>query len=84
MKIITSPQGIIEEKGTASVRAPYKVRVSMLALDVFLGNLMTLTAVLVLLKIKNVIMWDWGTVLSPVCVVLLMKGFLILLNHAFQ
>jgi hypothetical protein len=56
----------------------------MLALDVFLGNLMTLTAVLVLLKIKNVITWDWGTVLSPVCVVLLMKGFLILLNHAFQ
>jgi vacuolar-type H+-ATPase subunit I/STV1 len=54
----------------------------MSALDVLFGNLMTLAAVLVLLKVKKVITWDWGIVLSPLGIVIIMKGFLLLLSGA--
>jgi hypothetical protein len=60
------------------------VRISMLAPDVLFNNLMIFAAVLVFLKIKKFITWDWGLVLAPLVVALLIKGYLIFLNRAAQ
>ena len=56
----------------------------MLAPDVLFNNLMIFAAVLVFLKIKKFITWDWGLVLAPLVVALLIKGYLIFLNRAVQ
>jgi len=50
--------------------------------DVFFNAWMTLAAVLVFLKIKKLITWDWGFVLAPVVVAFLIKGYFIFLNRA--
>jgi hypothetical protein len=56
----------------------------MSTLDLLFNNLMILAAVLVLLKIKKYITWDWGIVLAPLVVAFLIKGYLIFLNRALQ
>jgi hypothetical protein len=45
----------------------------MLTFDVFFNAWMILAAVLVFLKIKKLVKWDWGIVLAPLIVVVLMK-----------
>jgi uncharacterized membrane protein len=57
------------------------VRVSMLAFDIIFTTLMTLAAVLVFLKIKKLITWDWSIVLAPAVVAFLMKAYLIFVNR---
>lgn len=57
------------------------MRVSMSAFDMFFNIWMTLAAVLVFLKLKKLITWDWAIVLAPVCVAVLVKGYFILFNH---
>ena len=54
----------------------------MSAFDMFFNTWMTLAAVLVFLKLKKLITWDWGIVLAPACVAVLVKGYLIFFNHA--
>ena len=58
------------------------MRVFMSMFDVFFNAWMTLAAVLVFLKIKKLITWDWGFVLAPVVVAFLIKGYLIFVNRA--
>jgi len=53
----------------------------MSAFDVFFNTWMILAAVLVFLKIKKLIMWDWGFVLAPVVVGFLIKGYFIFVNR---
>jgi len=50
--------------------------------DVIFNAWMTLAAVLVFLKVKKLITWDWGIVLAPVVVAFIVKGYLILFNRA--
>ncbi|MCU0594336.1 MAG: hypothetical protein MUC98_02575 [Desulfobacterota bacterium] len=45
----------------------------MLTFDLFFNIWMTLAAVLVFLKLKKLIVWDWGIVLAPACVGILFK-----------
>jgi len=54
----------------------------MSGFDGFFNVWMTLAAVLVFLKIKKLITWDWGIVVAPLVVALLMKGYLIFFNRA--
>jgi len=54
----------------------------MSAFDVFFNTWMTLAAVLVFLRIKKLITWEWGFVLAPVCIAVLIKGVFIFLNRA--
>jgi len=54
----------------------------MSTFDVFFNAWMTLAAVLVFLKIKKLITWDWGIIVAPVVVAFLVKGYLILFNRA--
>jgi len=54
----------------------------MSAFDLVFNIWMTLAAVLVFLKVKKLITWDWGIVLAPVVVAILIKGYLIFLNRA--
>ena len=54
----------------------------MSAFDMFFNIWMTLAAVLVFLKLKKLITWDWAIVLAPVCVAVLVKGYFILFDHA--
>jgi hypothetical protein len=61
---------------------PYKMRGTMSAFDVVFNIWMTLAAVLVFLKVKKLITWDWGIVLAPVVVAILIKGYLLFANHA--
>jgi ABC-type uncharacterized transport system permease subunit len=76
----TSREGVI----LAGVveRTPYEVEVSMSGFDVFFNTWMTLAALLVFLRIKKFIGWDWGIVLAPVCIGVLMKGVFVFLNRA--
>jgi hypothetical protein len=53
----------------------------MLGFDTVFNILMILAAVLVFLKIKKLITWDRGIVVAPLVVALLMKGYLIFVNH---
>jgi hypothetical protein len=54
----------------------------MSAFDVVFNIWMTLAAVLVFLKVKKLVTWDWGIVLAPVVVAILIKAYLILVNRA--
>ena len=54
----------------------------MSTFDVLFSSWMTLAAILVFLKIKKLITWDWGIVVAPVVVAFLVKGYLILFNRA--
>jgi hypothetical protein len=45
----------------------------MLTFDAFFNAWMTLAAVLVFLKIKKRVKWDWPVVLAPACVGVLLK-----------
>jgi len=56
--------------------------VSVTAFDLVFNIWMTLAAILVFLKVKKLITWDWGIVLAPVVVAILIKGYLIFVNHA--
>jgi len=58
------------------------VRVSMSAFDMFFNTWMTLAAILVFLKLKKLVTWDWAIVLAPACVAVLVKGYLFFFNHA--
>lgn len=49
----------------------------MSGFDVFFNAWMTLAAVLVFLKIKKLIVWDWAVVVAPVVVALLLKAYLV-------
>jgi len=42
---------------------------------------MTLAAVLVFLKIKKLITWDWGIVVAPLVVALLLKAYLVFVER---
>ena len=66
----------------ASTGTPYKVRGTMSAFDVVFNIWMTLAAVLVFLKVKKLVTWDWGIVLAPVVVAILLKAYLIFVNRA--
>jgi len=57
------------------------VRASVMGFDVFFNAWMTVSAVLVFLKIKKLITWDWGIVLAPVVVAFIVKGYLILFDR---
>ena len=69
-----------------SVHPKYQTwrKVSMSTLDVLFSNLMIFGAVFFFLRIKKFITWDWGLVLAPVVVALLIKGYLIFVNRALQ
>jgi hypothetical protein len=54
----------------------------MLAFDAVFNILMIVAAVLVFLKIKKLIMWDWGVVLAPACIAILLKILSIFLKRA--
>jgi len=54
----------------------------MSAFDVFFNTWMTFAAVLVFLRLKKLITWDWGIVLAPVCVAVLLKGYLMFFSRA--
>ena len=56
----------------------------MLTFEAFFNAWMTLAAVLVFLKVKKLITWDWGIVLAPVVVAILIKAYLIFVNRAGQ
>jgi hypothetical protein len=45
----------------------------MLGFGAVFNILMILAAVLVFLKVKKLIMWDWGVVLAPACIAVLLK-----------
>ena len=54
----------------------------MLAFDAVFNILMIVAAVLVFLKIKKLIMWDWVVVLAPLCIAVLMKILSVVLKTA--
>jgi hypothetical protein len=54
----------------------------MSAFDVVFNIWMTLAAVLVFLKVKKLVTWDWGIVLAPVVVAILIKAYLVFVNRA--
>lgn len=54
----------------------------MPAFDVFFNIWMISAAVLVFLKFKKLITWDWGVVLAPVIVAVVMKLAAVLFNRA--
>jgi hypothetical protein len=56
----------------------------MSTFDAFFNTWMTLAAVLVFLKIKKLVTWDWAIVVAPVVVAFLIKGYLILVSPAGQ
>jgi len=58
------------------------VRVSISVFDAVFNAWMTMAAVLVFLKIKKLITWDWGIVLAPAVVGFLLKGYLIFVNRS--
>jgi hypothetical protein len=47
----------------------------------FFNIWMILAGVLVFLKIKKLLKWDWPVVLAPACVGILAKGLLMFLNR---
>jgi hypothetical protein len=54
----------------------------MPAFDVVFNIWMMLAAVFVFLKFKKLITWDWGVVLAPLIVAVVMKLAAILFNRA--
>jgi hypothetical protein len=56
----------------------------MATLDALFNYLMIFGAVLFFLKVKKFITWDWGIVLAPVVIALLIKGYLIFFSRALQ
>jgi hypothetical protein len=52
----------------------------MSAFDVFLTTLMILTVVLVFLKMRRLITWNWSIVLAPWVIAFLMKIHSIFVN----
>jgi hypothetical protein len=54
----------------------------MLTFDTFFNAWMILAAVLVFLKIRKLVKWDWGIVLAPVIVAVLLKVAYAFLNRA--
>lgn len=57
------------------------VRDFMPTFDLFFNIWMTLAAILVFLKLKKLIVWDWGIVLAPVWVAVIMKLALYFFNR---
>jgi len=54
----------------------------MSAFDAFFSTWMTFAAVLVFLKVKKFITWDWGIVVAPAVVGFLVKGYLVLFSRS--
>ena len=54
----------------------------MPAFDMFFNIWMIFAAVLVFLKFKKLVTWDWGVVLAPVVVAVVMKLAAVFFNHA--
>jgi hypothetical protein len=51
------------------------------AFDVLFTILMTLAAILVFLKVRKLITWDWSIVLAPAVIAFLIKIHFIFVNH---
>ncbi len=58
------------------------MEISMGTFDMVFNIWMTLAAILVFLKLRNLIAWDWGVVLAPLIVAVLLRVAYAFLNRA--